>query len=153
MKFTIRYLAPLAALGLLIAAAAPARAQVAEACPRLPGDSGLTWTERSSEAFVICRAVSGDGREVFGLYLAADSPFQPRRANREERGVINGQDIRWYSGEVATDPDKLVRETLLELDKDRVVHIWLHADSAQEMQQSMRMVEELRFEDTRFSSN
>lgn len=153
MKFTTRYLAPLAALGLLIAAAAPAWAQITESCPRLPSDSGLTWTERSSETFVICRAVTEDGREVFGLYLAADSPFQPRRANREERGVINGQDIRWYSGEVASDPDKLVRETLLELDEDRVVHIWLHADSAQEMQQSMGIVEELRFEDTRFSSN
>lgn len=153
MKFTIHTLAPLAALGLMIAAAAPARAQVADACPRLPADSGLTWTERSGEAFVVCRAVTEDGREAFGLYLAADSPFQPRRANREERGVINGQDIRWYSGEVASEPGKLVRETLLELDEDRVVHIWLHADSEQEMQQSMRTVEELRFEDTRFSSN
>ncbi|MDH5824119.1 hypothetical protein QFW77_14150 [Luteimonas sp. RD2P54] len=153
MKRSNHHLAPLAALALSLAAVAPAWAQTIDACPRLPGDSTLTWTERSSDSFVICRAVTEDGREVFGLYLAGDSPFQPRRANREEAGVINGQDIRWYRSEVAGDPDKLVRETLLELDRDRVVHIWLHADSEDEMRQSMGMVEALRFEETRFSSN
>ncbi|QCO67412.1 hypothetical protein E4582_01860 [Luteimonas yindakuii] len=129
-----------------------AHAQQGDECPRLPGDAELSWTQRSSEAFLICRAIGADGREAFGLYLAGNSPFQPARANREERGMVAGQEIRWYRGEVAADPSTLVRETLVELDNGQVMHVWLHARNAEQLQYNQRLVESLRFEEARFTA-
>lgn len=86
--------------------------------------------------------------------MSADSPFQPRRGNREERGVVAGQDIRWYRAEVGTQPDMLVRETLVELDRDRVVHIWVRTQSEDLLRSRMGLVERLEFADSpRLSSN
>lgn len=144
----------LAAAGLLIALSSPpaAQAQQADECPRLPGDAGLAWTQRSNEAFLICRATDADGREAFGLYLAEESPFEPRRTNREEEGVVAGREIRWYRGEVAADPELLVRETLVELDNGLVMHVWLHARSREQLQRNQELVEALRFEENRFTA-
>lgn len=149
---TQRFLRPLACM-LLLGLAAGAHAQSARACPQLPSDSGLNWDQGGSDAFLICRAVAEDGSEPFGLALSADSAFQPRRGNREERGVVNGQNIRWYRGEDAANPDALVRETLIELDRNQVAHIWIRTDSRQQLDRSMRLVEALRFDDTRVSRN
>ena len=154
MTRTTRRLPRIAAAILLSALLAPlAHAQQADECPRLPGDTALTWTQRSSDAFLICRAIDADGREAFGLYLAGSSPFQPARANREERGVVAGREIRWYRGEVAADPTTLVRETLVPLDNGQVMHVWLHARTADQLQYNQRLVEALRFDEARFTAN
>ncbi|NLG59420.1 MAG: hypothetical protein GX538_04560 [Gammaproteobacteria bacterium] len=135
-------------------AAASAHAQPAAAsCPQLPADSGLSWEQRGNDAFLICSAVDANGNEVFGLSLSADTAFQPRRGNREERGVVAGQDIRWYRAEVANQPELLVRETLVELDRDRVAHIWVRRQSEAELRDGLVLVERLDFDAPRLSSN
>ena len=140
------------ALALAFAEAAPgALAQQPGDCPALPADAGLEWTRRGGEAFLICRAVDAAGREAFGLYLAERSPFEPRRNAREERGTVAGQDVRWYRGEDAADPDKLVRETLVTLEDGRVMHVWLHARDRDQLQRNQRLVEGLEFDEALLS--
>lgn len=133
--------------------AAAANAQPAPSCPQLPADSGLSWEQRGNEAFLICSAVDGSGAEVFGLSLSADSAFQPRRGNREERGVVAGQDIRWYRAEVAAQPELLVRETLVELGRDRVAHIWVRRQSEEALREGLVLVERLDFDSPRLTHN
>lgn len=137
----------------LACAAMTVSAQGAAACPQLPADAGLSWEQRGNNAFVICSAVTADGSEAFGVSLSASSPFQGRRANREERGTVAGQDIHWYRAEVATQPDILVRETLVELGRNRVAHIWMRTPSEEALLERMLLVERLDFDDMRVSSN
>ena len=154
MNSTNRRLLPLFGCVLALGVAAAAHAQSAPTCPQLPAESGLSWQQRGNDAFLICSAVTGDGNEAFGLSLSADSAFQPRRGNREERGVVAGQDIRWYSAEVGTQPDMLVRETLVELDRDRVAHIWVRTQSEELLRSRLGLVERLEFNDSpRLTSN
>lgn len=137
----------------LIFAATAAQAQSAAGCPHLPAGSALEWSPRGNDAFLICSAVGADGSEAFGVSLSADSAFQPRRLNRQERGVVAGQDIRWYRAEVGGRPDMLVRETLVELDRNRVAHIWIRTPSEQELQRMMALVERLDFSSSRSAAN
>ena len=154
MNSTTRRLLPLFGCVLALGVSAAAHAQSAPACPQLPADSGLGWEQRGNDAFLICSAVTSDGSEAFGLSVSADSAFQPRRGNREERGVVAGQDVRWYRAEVATQPEVLVRETLVELDRDRVAHIWVRTQSEELLQSRMSLVERLEFADSpRLTSN
>lgn len=148
-----RRLLPLFGCVLGLGAASAALAQPAQDCPRLPADSGLSWSQRGNDAFLICSAVAADGTEAFGISLSADSAFQPRRANREERGVVAGRDIRWYRAEVGAQPDVLVRETLVELDRGRVAHIWMRTLSEEDLRRTMGLVERLDFSDSRVTSN
>lgn len=140
---------PILGCALALFAVASAQAQPGAGCPALPDDTALDWQQRGNEAFLICSAVDAQGSEVFGLSLSADSAFQPRRADRQERGVVAGRDIRWYRAEVGAQPDVLVRETLVELDRDRVAHIWMRARSTDDLQRTMRLVERLDFSNIR----
>src|SRR3546814_11121656 len=72
-----------------------------------------------------CKALRDSGEEVFAVMISADSPFDPRRSNRDEETVIDGHETHWYRGEIASAPDAQVRETLIELDDGRVAHISL----------------------------
>lgn len=147
-----RRLLPLAACALALGIAAGAQAQTGPTCPQLPPDSGLNWEQRGNDAFLICSAVGPDGTEAFGLSLSADSPFQPRRSYREERGVVAGQEVHWYRAEVGTQPDILVRETRVELARGLIAHIWTRTTSEAALQDHLRMVERLDFGDHRMSS-
>src|SRR5690554_1106813 len=142
---------------LLVAACALGMATAAQAqspsCPQLPAGSELSWEQRGNDAFLICSAVNAAGQEVFGLSVSADSAFQPRRGNREERGVVAGQNIRWYRAEVANQPELLVRETLVELDRDRVAHIWVRRQSEDQLREGLGLVERLDFDSPRLTSN
>jgi len=146
MNTTTRRLLPLSGCVLALVFAAAAHAQSMNACPQLPADSGLSWEQRGNDAFLICSAVTNDGTEAFGLSLSADSAFQPRRGNREERGVVAGKDVRWYRAEVGAQPDMLVRETLVELERDRVAHIWVRTQSRELLNSRMGLVERLEFD-------
>lgn len=133
------------ALAFFAVAAVHAQSMPIPGCPALPDDAGLSWSQRGNDAFLICSAVDAQGTEMFGISLSADSAFQPRRANRQERGVVAGRDIRWYRAEVGAQPDILVRETLVELGRDRVAHIWMRARSADELRRTRNLVERLDF--------
>jgi hypothetical protein len=153
MNTTTKRLSPLFGCVLALGVAAAAHAQPANACPQLPADSGLIWQQRGNDAFLICSALTRTGEEAFGLSLSADSPFQPRRSNREERGTVGGKEIRWYRAEVGTQPDLLVRETLVELGRDRVAHIWVRTHSEELLHSRLALVEQLEFDAPRLSSN
>lgn len=129
----------------LLVLAFSAQAQDSTACPRLPADAGLTWEHRGSGNSDFCRALRADGTEAFGLYIAAESPFEPNRRNREEQGTIDGQDIYWHRAELATRPDVQARETLIELADGRVAHIWLQADSTATLFSLFQVTSGLRF--------
>lgn len=131
-----------------------AHAQSPVDCPTLPADSGLAWDKLDSADFTFCKAIRGsDARQVFAVMIAEDSPFKPNRGNRAEESVIDGHEAHWYRSELAGNPDMLVRETLIELDRDHVAHISFRAANQEELAQAIRAVEGIRFQGTRLSSN
>jgi hypothetical protein len=123
------------------------------ACPQLPADSGLVWMHRATPTSDFCRAVRLDGSEAFGLFIANDSPFEPKRKNRAEQATIDGRDVQWYRSELAAQPDVRARETLIELPGGRVAHLWIQAKSDRELAEAMWQTTTLRFRRTQLSSN
>lgn len=122
-------------------------------CPELPPAAGLSWQISEGPGFLYCRAMRDtDGSQAFSVMLRDESPMRERISLREERGMIDGHEIRWYRGDVATS-DTLVRETAIELDDDLVAHIVLRAASQQQLDDSRRLAEGLRFADTRIGSH
>lgn len=146
-----RWLAcPLACLLL----AGTAHAQTAATCPTLADDSGLRWEQLDGPDFTFCKAIrSSDGSQAFAVMLGSESPFRPNRSDRAEDVVIDGHVLRWYRSEVASDPNAIIRETLVELGRDRVAHITLQASSQEQKDEVMRQVEKLRFQAPLLSSN
>lgn len=131
-------------LAFLLSAAPAAQAQVA-GCPQLPAGSGLDWEHRNTGDADFCRALRDDGSEAFGVYIAPESPFEPARRNREEKGLVDNREVRWYRAELATRPDIEARETLVELDDGRVAHIWLQAPSGEQLERAFEVTSKLRF--------
>ena len=131
-----------------------ASAQTAGHCPELPAGSGLTWEAMDGPDFLYCKAMPGDGGEqAFSVMLREEANFRPRRALRAEQAVIDGQEVHWYRGEVAAQPNLIVRETLVELPNKRTAHIMLRAGSEEQRADSQRIAEGLRFADARLGSN
>jgi hypothetical protein len=131
-----------------------ANAQSAGSCPVLAADSGLRWEQLEGPDFTFCKAIrADDGSQAFAVMLGRESPFRPNRADRAEESMIDGHDQRWYRSEVASNPDAIIRETLVELGRDRVAHITLHADNPAQKEQAMRQIEALRFQPALLSSN
>lgn len=116
-----------------------------DACPTLPADSGLRWETIQPDGLVFCRALDGNGREAFAVTISTESSFRPRRSKREERTVINGQSVWWYSAEVASGSVEIVRETLLELADRRVAHIMIRVNTEDDLADNARIVSALRF--------
>jgi hypothetical protein len=87
------------------------------------------------------------------VIIGRDSPFRPSRGNRAEEAVIDGRGVHWYRGEIAADPNAIVRETLIELDRNHVAHITLRADDEEQKAAAMRQVEALRFQNALLSRN
>ena len=133
--------------------AGTARAQATGPCPQLPASAGLDWEYSTGPDFVFCRALRADGSQAFGVYLGKESPFEPKRNNRTETGTIDGQPVYWYRTEVATRTNVEMRETLVELDDDRVAHIWFEANTPQQLADTFRQVQQLRFRPQALSSN
>lgn len=132
--------------------AAFAHAQTAHAqsgaapCPHLDAASGLAWEHRSGPDYDFCRALDASGTQVLGVYMGADSPFEPYDDLAAERGTIDGREVTWYESELAGEPDAQVRETLLELPDGREAHVWLRAESRRELAGKLELAQALRFE-------
>lgn len=124
---------------------AAAQAQNPAACPQLPADAKLAWEHRGSGSADFCRALRSDGSEAFGVYIAAESPFSPKRVNRDVEGFVDGRKMYWYRAETALKPDVTALETLIQLDDGRVAHIWLQSSSDAQMQEVMGITPNLRF--------
>lgn len=121
------------------------------ACPQLPADSGLVWVHKATSTSDFCRAVRLDGSEAFGMFIANDSPFEPKRGNRAEEATIDGRDVQWYRSELAAQPDVRARETLIELPDGRVAHLWVQAKSDQQLTEAMGQTANLRFRNAQLS--
>lgn len=135
---------PLACL--LLAGAGAAHAQALPDCPALPADGGLEWDRLDGPGFTFCKAIrTTDGSQAFAVMLGSESPFKPVRSKRAEEGVIDGRAVRWYSGEIAANPGAIVRETLVELDRNQVAHVTLRASSEEQKDAALRQVQALRF--------
>jgi len=132
-------------LPVLLLAAFAAQAQDVPGCPQLPAGTDLIWEHRNTGGSDFCRALRPDGTEAFGVYIAKDSPFEPQRSNREEEGLVDGREVRWYRAELVTKPDIEARETLLELDDGRVAHIWLQARSGDQLRRALNLTGQLHF--------
>lgn len=123
------------------------------ACPQLPDGTDLRWEYRAGADSDFCRAIrNSDGSEAFGLYIAAKSPFEPRRGDRAEAGSIDGRSMHWYRGELAGKPNVQVRETLIDVGNGKLAHIWLQANSSEQLKEALGQAEGLRFSSARLSS-
>jgi len=143
MNRTISLLPMLAAF--LLCTQGVARAQDVGACPQLPANTGLTWEHRASGDADFCRALRSDGSEAFGVYISPKPTFEPARADREERGQIDGQQVYWYRAEIATKPGVQARETLLALPDGRAAHVWLQAASREQLDAGFQLARSLHF--------
>lgn len=130
---------------LLLAASAAHAQQSTPGCPQLPADSGLSWEHRGTADSDFCRALREDGSEAFGLYIADQSPFEPQRKNREERGQVGGFEVQWYRAEIATQPEIAARETLIKLPDGRIAHLWLQAPTGEQLDLAFDLAGGLRF--------
>jgi hypothetical protein len=124
----------------------------ATACPQLPAASGLNWIHKGSAGAEFCQALRADGSEAFGLYIASAASQRPA-GRRGEEGVIDGHKVRWYRGDLPSQPQVLVREAQFELDNGRTVRVWLHAADAQQLGTTLKIVQGLRFEPAQLSRN
>lgn len=144
---TLALLPLLAALPLCAASAA-----AWATCPTLPADAGLAWERIEGPGFVFCKAIRDDGQQAFAVRISADAAFKPRRAQRAEASVIDGQEVHWYSRQDPFQPQAVIRETLVEIDDDRIAHVILRASSEAELAQIRRTAEGMRFADARVGS-
>lgn len=129
-------------------------AQSTSDCPSMAANSGMAWEKLDGPGFTYCKAIRNeDGSQAFAVMIGRESPFRPRRGDRAEQAVIDGHGVHWYRGEIAADPDAIVRETLIELDRNHVAHITLRADDEEQMTAAMRQVEALRFQGALLTRN
>ena len=141
---------PLAALMLPLATLA----QSTSRCPELPAASGVSWQVMDGPDFTFCKAMrDGDGSQAFAVMLRAESTFRPNRSLREQEMTIDGHEVYWYRGELALEPNAIVRETLLELGNDNTAHISLRATSEDQLAETQQLIQGLRFGDARLGSN
>ncbi len=142
---------PMSSLPLMLSAAlfaSIASAQSAPACPTLPSDAAndLRWTTLQTDSALLCRAMDAAGEEAFAVTVARKSPFKPNGSLREESGQMQGQKLWWYSTEIAGRPNEIVRETLVKLGADRVVHVFIRTTDKDTMSRYQRVVQGLQFD-------
>jgi hypothetical protein len=120
-------------------------------CPELPAGTGMSWEKQEGPDFTYCKAMRDDGHQAFAVMLRPDAQFRTRRSHREGSEVlIDGHQVYWYRGDV---PRGIVRETLLELDRNATAHIVVRAENEAELADSQRIAQGMRFRDGRLGSN
>lgn len=121
-----------------------------EECPGFPSATAeiLRWEAMRLPDMVLCRAIVQDGgAEAFALTISRESPFKPRRTDRAEESTLNGRELNWYSSELPSQPDLLIRETLIPIAENRVVHVSLRANDAVSLAKYQDYVVSLPFPD------
>jgi len=128
----------------LMSAAGSAAAQATPQCPSLPATSRLQWQEQASGDFLVCRAVTDDGREVLSLMLTAADPNIPLpRALRQEKDSFAGESIYWYQPDLggqkpAGFADR--RISVVKIDKNRYAQLSLYPADSEERGSLQQMV-------------
>lgn len=137
---------------LLLCAAPHAMAQAVTDCPALPDTaSGMQWTVMRAKDITLCRALDQEGREAFAITLSRKSPFRPERELREEEGKVQGEKMWWYRSEIAGKPNVLVRETLVEVGKNQVAHIFIRTTDKDTLGRYQGIVHGLDFSNSSFA--
>ena len=135
-------------LSLLFLAAPHALARSIEVCPALPPGSGLEWTYSEGPDFDVCRA-SAPGSEAlaFGIYLGNHPSFHPERSNRISKGKVAGRRVTWYRQDPGDSDSAFSRQTLLTLKRKwgYVAHIWVVADTEQQLLDRLSVLERIVF--------
>jgi hypothetical protein len=145
MKYT--RLVWLACLWTGFAAAQTAATDAAARCPALSEEmaKALRWDAMQIRDMLLCRALLNEtGAEAFAMTISEESPFRAKRALRAESGILDGREVQWYRGEVANEPDAQIRETLIELEDERLVHIYLRAPDAETLAARQKMAESVK---------
>lgn len=116
-------------------------------CPTLSVQERTTlhWEPIRAPGLLFCRAVREDGSEAFALTFSRESPFNPRGYNRAEVGNYHGQGVQWYRSKIATDPNALVREALIDFGEGHVLHISMQARDQETLAGQQREVLALPF--------
>ncbi len=84
----------LVGLSLLLATAT---AHASPVCPPLPPASGLQWNELAGADYLVCKAMTADGRQVVGVMLTTRDPDMAlARDRRAEKGQIRQEEFYWY---------------------------------------------------------
>ncbi len=115
------------------ASAQTADQDVFSECPALPAEiaGSLRWEAMRVPDMLLCRAMrTDDATEAFALTVSRESAFRPRRGDRAEVANLNGREVQWYRGEVPNEPNILIRETLIEISKNQVIHVFMRAKDA-----------------------
>ena len=112
-------------------------------CPALPAETAqlLRWEVLRVPNMLLCRVMrTDDGSEAFALTISPESPFKPRRGDRAEVSNLNGRPLQWYRGELPNEPNVQIRETLIEVRKNLVIHIFMRAKDAETLAQHQQFV-------------
>lgn len=126
----------------------PENPTASDKCPVLPADSGLAWIYQQGPDFGVCYAtIAGSDSNAFGIYLGNHPNFDPGQAVPLGKGKVAGRDVIWYQQEKSDDSSVLARQTLIVLDKkwDYVAHIWVNAETQQDLQARLSVLERMAF--------
>lgn len=132
---------------LLIIASPVALAQQATDCPSLPTSSGLHWEQQAQADFIVCKAITDDGRAVLNMMLSNRNPeLALSRPLRAEKGTFAGESLYWYKldlGGRATPGIESRRITAVKLDKKRYAQIWIDAADYAELSAMQRLTQNM----------
>ncbi|AAW74711.1 conserved hypothetical protein [Xanthomonas oryzae pv. oryzae KACC 10331] len=134
----------LVGLSLLLATAT---AHASPVCPPLPPASGLQWNELAGADYLVCKAMTADGRQVVGVMLTTRDPDMAlARDRRAEKGQIRQEEFYWYKLDLGGNKVPGMesrRVTVVELGKKRYAQLWIDGASAEELASMQSMVQNM----------
>ncbi|WP_434212478.1 hypothetical protein [[Pseudomonas] boreopolis] len=84
---------------------------------------------------------------AFGIYLGNHPSFHPEHSNRISKGKVAGCRVTWYRQDPEDWDSAFSRQTLLTLDRKwgYVAHIWVAADTEQQLLDRLSVLERIVF--------
>lgn len=137
---------------LLLATCSTALAQQADQCPSLPADSGLHWEQQTQSDFIVCKALTADGRAVLNMMLTPRDPnLGLNRSLRAEKGSFAGEAMHWYKLDMGgrdLPGMESRRITVVKLDKNRFAQMWIDAADTGELGNLQNLTQTLNLNPT-----
>lgn len=133
-------------LVVLLLLAPSVHARGVAACPVLPANSGLEWEYHEGPDFDVCYAGKpGSDERVLGIYLGNHPSFKPKEGVRVGKGNVAGKKVVWYLQDTEDSSSAFARQTLVVLNGKYgyVAHVWLDADTDQELQDRLSILERI----------
>ncbi|PPU08933.1 hypothetical protein [Xanthomonas arboricola] len=131
----------------LLWAAAAVHAQTSPVCPPLPPASGLQWNELAGADYLVCKAMTADGRQVVGVMLTIRDPAMTlARDRRAEKGQIQQEDFYWYKLDLGgrdLPGMESRRVTVVELGKKRYAQLWIDGANTEELASMQSLVQNM----------